>query len=102
MLRLIFGSKRDEVTGKWRRLHNEELCDEHCSPNFIRVIESKRMRWAGHVARMGDRRRCIWFFFVGIPEVRDHLRNVGLYGNNIKVNIQDIGWEHGLDCSGSG
>jgi len=49
----IFGSKRDEVTGEWRKLHNEELNDLYCSPNFIRVIKSRRMRWAGNVARMG-------------------------------------------------
>ena len=52
----IFGSKRDEVTGEWRKLHNEELNDLYCSPNIVRVINSRRMRWAGHVARMEDRR----------------------------------------------
>jgi hypothetical protein len=56
VLRGIFGSKRDGVTGEWRRLHNEELNDLYSSPNIIRVIKSRRMRWAGHVARMGDRR----------------------------------------------
>jgi hypothetical protein len=49
----IFGSKRDEVTGEWRKLHNEELCDLYSSPSIIRIIKSRRMRWAGHVARMG-------------------------------------------------
>ena len=57
LMRKIFGSKRDEVTGEWRRLHNEELYDLYLSPNIIRVIRSRRMRWAGHVAHMGDRRR---------------------------------------------
>ena len=52
----IFGPKRDEVTGEWRKLHNEELNDPHCSPNITRVIKWRRMRWAGHVARMGERR----------------------------------------------
>ena len=56
MLRRIFGPKRDEVTGKWRKLHSEELNDLYCSPNIIRVIKSRRMRWAGHVARVGDKR----------------------------------------------
>jgi hypothetical protein len=53
VLRKIFGPKRDEVTGQWRRLHNEELNDLYSSPTIIRVIKSRRMRWAGHVARMG-------------------------------------------------
>jgi hypothetical protein len=56
VLRKVFGLKRDEVTGEWRRLHNEELNDLYCSSNIIRVIKSRRMRWAGHVARIGDRR----------------------------------------------
>jgi len=55
-LRRIFGPKRGEVTGEWRKLHNEELNDLYCSPNIVRVIKSRRMRWAGHVARMGERR----------------------------------------------
>jgi len=56
VLRRIFESKRDEATGEWRKLHNEELNDLNCSPNIVRVIKSIRMRWAGHVARMGERR----------------------------------------------
>jgi hypothetical protein len=55
VLRGIFGPKRDEVTGEWRKLHNEELHDLHSSPSIIRIIKSRRMRWAGHVARMGRR-----------------------------------------------
>ena len=54
VLRRLFGPRRDEVTGEWRRLHNEELNDLYSSPNFVRVIKSRRMRWAGHVARMGE------------------------------------------------
>ena len=56
VLREIFGPKKDEVTGEWRRLHNEDLYDLYLSPNVIRVISSRTMRWAGHVARIGDRR----------------------------------------------
>jgi len=56
VLRRIFGARRDKVMGEWRRLHNEELNDLYCSPNIVWVIKSKRMRWAGHVARMGEER----------------------------------------------
>jgi len=56
VLRRIFGSRREEVTGEWRRLHNEELNDLYSSPNIVRVIKSRRMRWAGHVVRMGEER----------------------------------------------
>jgi hypothetical protein len=56
MLRIIFGPKRDEVTGEWRKLHNEELNNLHSSSNIVRVIKSRRMRWAGHVARLGEGR----------------------------------------------
>jgi hypothetical protein len=55
-LRRIFGPKRDDVTGDWRKLHNEELHNLYSSPNIIRMIKSRRMRWAGHVARMGEMR----------------------------------------------
>jgi hypothetical protein len=55
VLRRIFGPKRNEVTGEWRKLHNEELHDLYSSPSIIRIIKSPRMRWAGHVARMGRR-----------------------------------------------
>ena len=55
VLRGIFESKRDEVTGEWRKVHNEELNDLYCSPNIVRVMKSRRMRWAGHVARMWER-----------------------------------------------
>ena len=56
VLRRIFGPKRDEVTGEWRELHNEELNDLYCSPNIVRVIKSRRMRWAGHVGHMREKR----------------------------------------------
>ena len=56
VLRRVFGSKRDKVTGEWRKLHNEELRDLYSLPNIVRVVKSSRMRWAGHVARMGEGR----------------------------------------------
>ena len=56
VLRRVFGPKRDKVTGEWRKLHNEDLNDLYCSPNIVRVIKSRIMRWAGHVAHMGERR----------------------------------------------
>jgi hypothetical protein len=69
VLRRIFGPKRDEVTLEWRRLHNKELYALYSSPNIIRVIKSRRLRWAGHVARMGERRG-IYRALVGKPEGR--------------------------------
>jgi hypothetical protein len=59
VLRRIFGPKRDEVTGEWRKLHNEKIRDLYSSPSIIRMIKSRRMRWAGHVARMERRGTCI-------------------------------------------
>ena len=67
VLRRIFGPRRDEVTGDWRRLHNEEINVLYSSPNIVRVIKSRRMRWAGHVARMGEE-RAVYRVLVGKPE----------------------------------
>jgi hypothetical protein len=67
VLRRIFGPKRDEVTGEWRKLHNEELRDLYSSPSIIRIIKSRRVRWAGHVARMGEM-RYTYRLLVGKPE----------------------------------
>ena len=61
VLRRVFGPKRDEVTGEWRKLHNEELSDLYSLPNIVRVVKSGRMRWAGHVARMGRGKLCTGF-----------------------------------------
>jgi hypothetical protein len=69
VLRRIFGPKRDEATVEWRRLHNEELNDLYSSPNIIRVIKSRRMRWAEHGARMGEKRGA-YRILVGRPEGR--------------------------------
>jgi hypothetical protein len=67
VLRRIFGPRRDEVRGEWRKLHNEELNDLYFSPNIVRVIKWRRMRWVGHVARMGER-RCVYRVLVGKPD----------------------------------
>ena len=79
VLRIIFGPRRDEVMGEWRRLHNEELNDLYSSPNIVRVIKSRRMRWAGHVARMGEERECIWSWW-GNRREGDHRRDLGVDG----------------------
>ena len=86
-MRRIFGRKRDEVTGEWRKLHNEELNDLHSSPNIVRVIKSRRMRWAGHVARMGERRG-VYRLLVGKPEGKRPLgRPRRRWEDNIKTDI---------------
>jgi hypothetical protein len=67
LLRRIFGPKRDEVMGEWRKMHNEELLNFYSSPDIIRQIKSRRIRWAGHVARMGEGRN-VYRGLVGKPE----------------------------------
>jgi hypothetical protein len=71
VLRRIFGLKRGEVTGEWRELQNEVLHDLYSSPSIIRIIKARRMRWAGHVARMGEKRNT-YRLLVGKPEERSH------------------------------
>jgi len=82
VLREIFGREKDEVTGKWRKLHNEELNDLYSSPNIIGVIRSRRMKWAGHLARMGDRRGVYRGWWGGLRE-RDQLEYLGADGTII-------------------
>jgi len=77
VLRRILESRRDEVTGDWRSLHNEELNDLYSSPNIVRVIKWRRMRWAGHVARMGEVRGCIGSWW-GNRRERDHWGDLGV------------------------
>jgi hypothetical protein len=104
VLRRIFGPKKDEVTGEWRRLHNKELYALYSSLNIIRVIKSRRLRWAGHVARMGERRGA-YRALVGRPEGRRPLgRPRRRWEDNIKMDLREVGWGggHGLDQSGSG
>jgi hypothetical protein len=71
VMRKIFGPKRDEVGGSWRKLHNEEIRNLYSSPNIIRMIKSRRMRWVGHVARMGKRGMHIGYWWESQKE-RDH------------------------------
>ena len=73
VLRRVFGPKRDEVKGEWRKLYNEELRDLYSLPNIVQVVKSRRMRWAGHVARMGDERG-VHRVLVGKPEGKRSLR----------------------------
>jgi hypothetical protein len=86
VLRRIFGPKRDEVTGEWRRLHKEELNDLYSSPNIIRVIKSRRIRWVGHVARMREGRGA-YRILVERPEGRNHLEDPGVDGRIILKRI---------------
>jgi len=79
VLRGIFGPKRGEVSGEWRKLHNEELTDLYCSPNIVRVIKWRRMRWVVHVASMGEERGCIGSWW-GNRRERDHWGDLGVDG----------------------
>jgi hypothetical protein len=92
VLRGIFGPKRDEVTGKWRKLHNEEIHNLYSSPDIIRKIKSRRMRWAGHVARMGVGRN-VYRVLVGRPEGKRPLeRPRRRWKDGIKMDLREIGW----------
>jgi len=86
----LFGPKRDEVTGEWRKLHNEELNDLYCSPNIVRVIKSRRMRWAGRVARMGE--RIYIYIYRVLMGRREGKRTLGRprrrWEDNIKIDLQ--------------
>jgi hypothetical protein len=87
-----FGPKRDEVTGEWRKLHNEELRDLHSSPSIITIINSRRMRWAGYVARMGEKRNA-YRLLVGKPEGKRQLGRPGRrWVDNIRMDLGEVGW----------
>jgi hypothetical protein len=91
VLRRTFGPKRDEVTGEWRKLHNEVLNDLYCSPCIIRVIKTRRMRWAGHVARMGEKRG-VYSVLMGKPEgTRPLGRPRHRSEDNNKMDFQEVG-----------
>ena len=76
----MFGPRRDEVTGEWRKLHNEELNDLYCSPNIVRAIKLRRMRWAAHVARMGGNGDVYTGFWWGNLRERNHMEDPGIDG----------------------
>jgi len=91
VLRRVFGPKRDKILREWRKLHNEELNDLYCSTNIVRVIKSRRMRWAGHVTRMG-KRKGICRVLVGKPEGKRPLgRTRRRLEDNIKMYLQEVG-----------
>jgi hypothetical protein len=91
VLRRIFGTKRDEVTGEWRKLNNEELRDLYSSPS-IRIMKSRRMRWAGHVARMMEKRNACRLL-VGTPEGKSPLgRPRRRWVDNIRMDLGEVRW----------
>jgi len=100
VLRRIFEASRDEVRGEWRRLPNEELYVLYGSPNFIWMLKSRRMRWTKRLARMEDRRGA-YRVLVGRPDGKRSLEIPRYRRNyNIKMDLHEMGWGLGLDCSG--
>ena len=96
VLRRVFGPKRDEVTGEWRKLYNEEVNGLYSLPNTVRVVTSRRMRWAGHVARMGEERG-VHRVLVGKPEGKRPLgRPRRRWEDNIKMDLQKVGGSRGV------
>jgi hypothetical protein len=99
VLRRIFGQKRDEVTREWRKLHTRELRDLYSSPSIIRIIKPRRMRWMGHVERMGEKRNA-YRLLVGKPEGKRPLgRPRRKLVGNIRMDIGEVGWG-GVDWIG--
>jgi hypothetical protein len=92
VLRKIFGPRRDEVTGEWRKLHNEELRDLYSSPSITGIIKSRKMRWDGHVARMGKKRNACRIL-VGKPEGKRPLGSPRRrWVDNIGMDLGEVGW----------
>ena len=92
VLRRIFGPKRDEVTGEWRKLHNEELNDLYCSPNIIRVIISRKIGWVGHVTHMGEKRVAHKVLVGKLEGKRPLGRPRSRWEDNIKMDLQEVDW----------
>jgi hypothetical protein len=87
-----FGPKRDEVAGEWKKLHNEELHDLYSLPSIIRIIKARRVRWAGHVARMGEKRNA-YRLLMGKPEGRKPLgRPIRRWLDNIRMGLVEVAW----------
>jgi hypothetical protein len=103
VLRRIFGPNRDEVAGKWRKLHNRELHNLYSSPDIIRQIKSRRMRWPGRVAWM-EEGRSMYRILVGKPKGKRPLRRPRhRWKDGIKMDLRETGWGRcGVDSSGSG
>jgi hypothetical protein len=92
LLRRIFVPKRDEVMGEWRKLHNKELHDLYSSPSIIRIIKSQRMRWAGNVAQMGEKKTA-YRLLMGKPEGKRPLgRSRRRWVDNIMMDLGEVGW----------
>ena len=95
VLRRVFGPKSDQLTGEWRKPHNEELTDLYSLPNIVWVVKSRRMRWAGHVARMGEDRG-VHRVLVGKPEGKRPLgRPRRRWEDNMKMDLQEVGGARG-------
>jgi hypothetical protein len=102
ILRRIFGPKRDDVTGEWRKLHSQELHNLYSSPNIIRHIKSRSIRWAGHEARVGEERK-VYKVLVGKPEGKRPLgRPRHRCEDGIKMAVLRLAWGCGLDLTDSG
>jgi hypothetical protein len=103
VVRKIFGPKRGEVKGEWKKLHKEELNNLYSSPSIFRVIKTRRMSWAGHVARMREKKG-LYMVLVGKPEGKRPLRRPRLrWVDNFKMDLQEVGsgmWGCGVDQSG--
>jgi hypothetical protein len=92
VLKRIFGPKRDEVTGEWRKLHNEEFRDLYSSPSIIRILKSRRLGWTGHVARLWEKRNA-YRLLEGKPERRRPLgRPRSRWVDNIRMDVGEVGW----------
>jgi hypothetical protein len=87
-----FGSKRDKVKGGWRKLHNEKLHNSYCSPSIIGIIKLRRMRWTGHVPRIGKKSNAYWILVRKLEGNRSLGRPRRRWENNITMDLREIGW----------